>query len=383
MPGDRPRTTPLKPSRSPGLAAALPVLSLVLLGQGSALAEDRPRPVAPPPLPDQTTLVAQATPGEAPSGGTPEASPFDAPQGSPTTAPEGTRFDGFEGTPFGQPVAPGPGEAPEAAPASPGPGPAGPPGGASVPSDGRPVAKPDPASNNEPRVLLSEVVIQGLDGHPEKDRIERATYAAMAVTPGTEVTRSDLRKDLSAIYATGWFSDVRLEPVDSALGVRLVVKVVPNPVLTKVTLDPQDAKLPPTVVQDTFAADFGKTINLNTLQGRMQELQKWYADQGYSLARVTGPSRVSPEGELVLGVRQGVVNGVEVQFLNKEGSATNDKGQPIRGKTKSWVITREISMKSGEIFNRRNLEDDIKRLYGTGLFSDVKVTLRPEASDPG
>jgi outer membrane protein insertion porin family len=339
--------------------------------------------VAPPPLPDQTTLVAQATPGEAPSGGTPEASPFDAPQGSPTTAPEGTRFDGFEGTPFGQPVAPGPGEAPEAAPASPGPGPAGPPGGASVPSDGRPVAKPDPASNNEPRVLLSEVVIQGLDGHPEKDRIERATYAAMAVTPGTEVTRSDLRKDLSAIYATGWFSDVRLEPVDSALGVRLVVKVVPNPVLTKVTLDPQDAKLPPTVVQDTFAADFGKTINLNTLQGRIQELQKWYADQGYSLARVTGPSRVSPEGELVLGVRQGVVNGVEVQFLNKEGSATNDKGQPIRGKTKSWVITREISMKSGEIFNRRNLEDDIKRLYGTGLFSDVKVTLRPEASDPG
>jgi len=232
-------------------------------------------------------------------------------------------------------------------------------------------------------VLLSEVVIQGLDGHPEKDRIERATYAAMAVTPGTEVTRSDLRKDLSAIYATGWFSDVRLEPVDSALGVRLLVKVVPNPVLTKVTLDPQDAKLPATVVQDTFAADFGKTINLNTLQGRIQELQKWYADQGYSLARVTGPNRVSPEGELVLGVRQGQVNGVEVQFLNKEGSATNDKGQPIRGKTKSWVITREISMKPGEIFNRRNLEEDIKRLYGTGLFSDVKVTLRPEASDPG
>jgi len=72
-----------------------------------------------------------------------------------------------------------------------------------------------------------------------------------------------------------------------------------------------------------------------------------------------------------------------VQFLNKEGSTTNDKGQTIAGKTKPWVITREISMKSGEIFNRRNLEDDIKRLYGTGLFSDVKVTLKPDGSDPG
>ena len=381
MPGDRPRTTPLQSSRSSGLAAALPVLSLVLLSQGSALAEKRPLLVAPPQVPDQTTLVAQATPGDAPAGSAPEASPFDAPQGNPAPVPGGTRFDGFEGTPFAEPATPTPGAAPEAAPAF--PAPAGPPGGASAPTDGRPVAKPDPAANNEPRVLLSEVVIQGLDGHPEKQRIERAAYAAMAVTPGTEVTRSDLRKDLSAIYATGWFSDVRLEPVDSALGVRLLVKVVPNPVLTKVTLDPQDAKLPATVVQDTFAADFGKTINLNTLQGRIGELQKWYADQGYSLARVTGPNRVSPEGELVLGVRQGVVNGVEVQFLNKEGSATNDKGKPIRGKTKSWVITREISMKPGEIFNRRNLEDDIKRLYGTGLFSDVKVTLRPEASDPG
>ncbi len=231
--------------------------------------------------------------------------------------------------------------------------------------------------------MVSEVVIEGLKGHPERERIERAAYGAMVTTPGTAVTRADLRKDLAAIYATGWFTDVRIEPIDSALGVRLVVKVVPNPVLSKVTLDPPDAKLPATVVQDTFAADFGKTINLNTLQGRIQELQKWYTDQGYSLARVSGPSRVSPEGELVLGVRQGIVNGVEVQFLNKEGSTTNDKGQPIRGKTKSWVITREISMKSGEIFNRRNLEDDIKRLYGTGLFSDVKVTLRPEASDPG
>jgi hypothetical protein len=74
----------------------------------------------------------------------------------------------------------------------------------------------------------------------------------------------------------------------------------------------------------------------------MEELQKWYADQGYSLARVSGPSRISPEGEVQLTVRQGTVAGVEVQFLNKEGSATNEKGQPIRGKTKPWVITREI-----------------------------------------
>jgi outer membrane protein insertion porin family len=242
---------------------------------------------------------------------------------------------------------------------------------------------PTPSASTEPRVLISEVVIEGLADHPERERLELAAYAAMAVTPGNAITRSELETDLQAIYATGWFSDVRIQPQDGPLGVRLVVSVVPNPVLTKVSLDPADAKVPETVVQDTFASDYGKTLNLVTLQGRMQELQKWYADQGFSLARVTGPSRIGPDGDVQLLVRQGTVKGVEVQFLNKEGSATNDKGQPIKGKTKEWVITREISIKTGEIFNRRNLEDDLKRLYGTGLFSDVKVTLRPEPEDPG
>lgn len=250
---------------------------------------------------------------------------------------------------------------------------------ATAPLMGAPAANPAP----EPRVLIAEVVVAGLEGHPERERLELAAYAAMAVTPGTRVTRSELQTDLSAIYASGWFSDVRIQPVDGPLGVRLVVTVVANPVLQKIALDPADAKVPPQVIADIFSPDIGKTLNLNTLQARMQELQKWYADQGYSLARVTGPSRVNPDGTVELLVRQGTVAGVEIKFVNKEGADTNDKGQPIKGKTKPWVITREISLKPGDVFNRRNLEEDIKRLYGTGLFSDVKVTLQPLPTEPG
>ena len=250
------------------------------------------------------------------------------------------------------------------------------------PASQTPAQGAEPAAKAEPKVLIAEVAIEGLQDHPERERLELAAYAAMAATPGSRVTRNELQTDLSAIYASGWFSDVRIQPVDGPLGVRLVV-VVANPVLEQVKLDPADLKLPEQVVKDTFAADYGKTLNLNTLQTRMQELQRWYADQGYSLARITGPSRVSPEGVVELLVRQGTVEGVEVQFLNKEGSATNDKGEPIRGKTKPWVVTREVSLRPGQVFNRRELEEDIKRIYGTGLFSDVKVTLKPVPAEPG
>ncbi|MCP9775167.1 BamA/TamA family outer membrane protein [Cyanobium sp. WAJ14-Wanaka] len=265
---------------------------------------------------------------------------------------------------------------------------------AQAPPGNKPAPKNQPAKKNLPaaaaktppaekQVLISEVAIEGLQGHPERERLELAAYAAMVTTPGTRVTRSQLQNDLSAIYASGWFSDVQIKPIDGPLGVRLVVTLVANPVLTKVSLDLAKPKLPPQVIKETFAADYGKTLNLNTLQQRMQELQKWYADQGYSLARVTGPGRVSPDGDVQLQVREGTVAGVDVEFINKEGSTTNDKGQTIKGKTKLYVITREVSLKAGALFNRRTLEEDIKRLYGTGLFGDVKVTLKPLPSEPG
>ncbi len=235
----------------------------------------------------------------------------------------------------------------------------------------------------QPRVLITEVMIDGIDGHPEQERVELAAYDAMTVRPGSRVTRDELKIDLEAIYATGWFSDVRIEPVNGPLGVQLFVQVVPNPVLTKVELLPENNEIPPQVIEDTFSSDYGRTLNLAELQLRMKELQTWYSSEGYALARVTGPTRVSPVGVVQLKVVIGTVAGVEVQFLNKEGETTNEKGEPIRGKTKPWVVTREISIKPGEAFNRNQLEGDIKRLYGTSLFSDIKVSLKPVAGNPG
>ena len=345
---------PVLPQASP--ASASPEVAPTTAKPAAAAATP---PVAVPAASPATPAVTPAAPVATPAKPSTAAPPTAAP---PTAAP-----------PMAAPSTAAP---PTAAPPT-----AAPPAAAQPPAAEAPLVETPPV--NEPKVQLSEVVVDGLAGHPEQQRLEQAIYGAMTVTPGSQVTRSQLRKDLGAIYATGWFSDVRMVPKDGPLGVRLVVTALPYPVLSKVSLEPPDAKVPAKVVEETFAADYGRTINLNTLQTRMQELQRWYADKGYSLARITGPGRIGPDGSVQLLVRQGTVLGVEVQFLDKEGNTTDDKGRPIRGKTKTWVVTREISMRPGEIFNRRNLEDDIKRLYGTGLFSDVKVTLRPTPDDPG
>ena len=236
----------------------------------------------------------------------------------------------------------------------------------------------------EPRVLISEVLIEGIEGHPEEERLQISTYDAMQVRPGMRVTRDELQNDLNGIQATGWFSNVRIVPQNGPLGVQVVVQVEPFPPLSAVEISGDDEDLlSDALVEETFASDYGRTLNLNDLQQRMKSLQGSVADQGYSLARVSGPERVSPEGVVTLKLLQGSVSGVEVKFLTKEGDDADENGNPIRGKTKEWVITREVSIQPGDPFNRNQLERDIKRLYGTQLFSDVKVTLRPVPEEPG
>ena len=236
----------------------------------------------------------------------------------------------------------------------------------------------------QPRVLISEVLIEGLEGHPEEERLQISTYDAMQVRPGMRVTREELQNDLNGIQATGWFSDVRIVPKNGPLGVQVVVQVEPFPPLSAVEISGDDGNLiTDEVIEETFASDYGRTLNLNNLQQRMKALQASAADQGYSLARVSGPERVSPAGVVTLKLLQGSVAGVEVKFITQDGDDTDENGNPIRGKTKEWVIAREVSIQPGDPFNRNQLERDIKRLYGTQLFSDVKVSLRPMPGQPG
>ena len=55
----------------------------------------------------------------------------------------------------------------------------------------------------QPRVLISEVLIEGIEGHPEEERLQISTYDAMQVRPGIRVTREELQSDLNRIQATG------------------------------------------------------------------------------------------------------------------------------------------------------------------------------------
>ena len=231
-------------------------------------------------------------------------------------------------------------------------------------------------------VLISEIIIEGWENHPEGRKLELAAYDSMSIKPGSIVDNRILNQDLNAIYASGWFSGVKIKPQDGPLGVRLIVTVVPNPILKKVQLQPINSIVSNEYVDDIFKNYYGTTLNLKEFQNKIDVIKERYEKEGYSLARISGPERISDNGVVILEVSEGIISEVKIRFPNSDGEFIID-GKPRKGKTKDWVIKRELKTKPGTIFNRKILEADIGRLYATSLFDDVKVSLSPDNLNPG
>ena len=125
-------------------------------------------------------------------------------------------------------------------------------------------------------VLISEIIIKGWENHPEGRKLELAAYDSMSIKPGSIVDNRILNKDINAIYASGWFSGVKIKSQEGPLGVRLIVNVVPNPILKKVELKPTNSVISNEYVDDIFNNLYGRTLNLNELQNKIAIIKKRY-----------------------------------------------------------------------------------------------------------
>ncbi|RCJ15981.1 hypothetical protein A6S26_06715 [Nostoc sp. ATCC 43529] len=348
-----------------------------------------PAPDIPPPDIQQTTPLPTPETTPVPENVNPPATepllpttPQDTQQ--PFSTPDIPLPDSQQQTPAPAPGIPGDIQQPSSTPDIPLPGsqqrtPAPAPG---TPTDTQPGAAQE---NTDPRVLVSEVVVRSQTGQLAPE-LEEQVYRVIRTQPGRTTTRSQLQEDINAIFGTGFFSNVQAAPEDTPLGVRVSFVVQPNPVLSKVQVEANPGTgvpsvLPPNTVDEVFREQYGKILNLRDLQEGIKELNKRYQDQGYVLANVIGAPQVSENGVVTLQVAEGVVENIRVRFRNKDGQETDEKGQPIRGRTQEYIITREVELKPGQVFNRNTVQRDLQRVYGLGLFEDVNVSLDP-GTDP-
>lgn len=245
-------------------------------------------------------------------------------------------------------------------------------------------ATPPPTTPATPRppetqVLVAELVVTGAG------ELENRVYEVIRTQPGRTTTRSQLQEDVNAIAATGFFNDVEVIPADTPLGVRLTFAVKLNPLLRQVVVQPipttpRGSVLPAAIVDQAFSSQYGTILNTRQLQTGISRINQWYRENGFTLAQVLEP-QIGNNGIVTLNVAEGVIEDIRVRFLNADNEPNNADGTPVTGRTRDFIITREIELKAGDVFNRRLAEADLQRVFGLGIFDDVRANFAP-GQDP-
>ncbi|MEM1255114.1 MAG: BamA/TamA family outer membrane protein [Cyanobacteria bacterium P01_H01_bin.21] len=237
----------------------------------------------------------------------------------------------------------------------------------------------------EVQVLVAELDVITLDGSPLDPELEDIVYQALTLRPGRTATRTQLQEDINNVFATGFFANVRARPEDTDLGVRVTFGVQPNPILTGVdvrTDGVSESVLPDSKVDEIFGDQYGSILNLIDFQDGILELNEWYREQGYVLAQVTAAPQVSDEGVATLVVAEGVIESIEVRYIDADGNSVDAEGEPIDGRTRPFIVTREFETQPGDVFRQDRIQSDLQRVFGLGIFDDVRLSLDPGDEDP-
>ncbi|MBI1241967.1 outer membrane protein assembly factor [Umezakia ovalisporum] len=194
---------------------------------------------------------------------------------------------------------------------------------------------------------------------------------------GKEVSQNHIKSDIAAILETGLFASAKVNTTTNHNGLDVVYQL--QPVVVR-SLQLSGAKiLTYQVAQESFQSQIGKPISPEKLTEIVQQINQWYADRGYQLASVVS-IKPNHEGILKVNVAEGLVGDIKFRFINDDGQTIDSKGQPVKGRTQPDFISKQLRLKSGQIFQENILRQDVQNLYRTGLFEIVNVALEGDTN---
>lgn len=163
--------------------------------------------------------------------------------------------------------------------------------------------------------------------------------------------------DLLRIYELGYFFDVVADVeqlVGIRNGIRFVVEVFEFPVLEAVSVDSEF--VPADVVRDWMETKAGDILNQRQLERDVTAIQDKAVEEYGVYLRPAVLDLDDETDTLVLDLRAARVG--DVRYTGNE-------------KTRDHVVEREITLKSGDVLDRQQVQRTLQRLSLTGFFADV------------
>ncbi|MDD3925780.1 MAG: outer membrane protein assembly factor [bacterium] len=187
----------------------------------------------------------------------------------------------------------------------------------------------------------------------------------MKIRAGDTINKDRVKADCEAVLTLAKFSEVKPEITNENGKVILLMRVKENPVITVVNFEGNtiftDERL-----RSVMKTQPGNVLDTALLREDIAAIEKLYQDAGYVLARVVDVN-VTPEGVVTLTIAEGVIEDIRVEGLQK---------------TRAFVVTRELLVKPGDVFERDRVRRSLQRVFNLGFFEDVTSRVEPGAK-PG
>jgi outer membrane protein insertion porin family len=207
--------------------------------------------------------------------------------------------------------------------------------------------------------------VAGIDIQGNKVISTATIQAVIGSKVGGPYSETQVTADRDEIAKLGWFRRVLVDRENVESGVKLVFRVVENPVVTAVQFEGL-REVKPQELLAVMETKPGTVFNWKTWRQDGEAIYKLYRERGFILATLFDPS-MSDAGVLTVTVAEGVIEDIKI--------AGNTY-------TKTYVIRRYIRTKPGDTYNDNKVKADVVRLTNLDYFDTVSRDAEM-GSEPG
>ena len=208
-------------------------------------------------------------------------------------------------------------------------------------------------TNNQGKITA--IVVQGNESI-SNDLI----ISQIASNLGDLFSKENIEKDMKAVYDLGYFKDVKIKLESFREGYKVVFEVVENLPLKEINIE-GNTMVSEEDMREVMVLREGQIFSQKILKNDLDRISQLYKDLGYLLINIKDVN-FDKEGKLWINISEGRLEKIVI-----EG---NDK-------TKEKVITREITIEPGDLFNFDNAKKSLQDIYNLGYFEDVSMRLDP------
>lgn len=160
--------------------------------------------------------------------------------------------------------------------------------------------------------------------------------------------------DMHTIYDLGYFYDVRASFESAPGGVRVVFEVEEYPVVTGIIFKGAHS-VPVHEYVGRMRVKVGDVLNVNHITEDVRKLPEWVL-QEYGISVIPVDLRADDFGLVEIELAETIVTEIRI-----EGNV----------KTKDFVISRELTLKEGDVLNLNELNRSLRRILMLGFFEEV------------